>query len=727
MAVEIAGEKRGTWFDHENNAGGGVLDLVQRERRLSIREALEWLRAEFGVEIGTSASTEPYGLGRIVAEYDYRNAGGQLLFQVVRFEPKKFLQRRPDVKGGWIWKLTGIPRVPYRLPQLLKSASEPEKPVFIVEGEKDVLALEALGLVATCNPGGAGKEPKPRKPYKSKWTASFAPFFAKRDVIILPDADEVGRCHAEAIARSLAGSASKIRVVNLPGLPPKGDVSDWLQAGGTRSELEKLAAETAEYGLLGEPDCPPRADREQLWLGIGSDTEIADRVTADLQERFGRIVFCGQFWYYRGTQWEVIPDETLWLTASRYDGAFFKTVNGNLSCVKLNKARLESILACMRPGLMCRDFFDHVAVGINCASGFIRFDDTGDARLEAHSPDHRCRHTLPGRWPKAFAEEERRTLLLERLLDGCFKDDGDKREKADLLAEIAGIAALGLATKIIRPKALVLKGELAENGKSQVLDVLRSLLPRSAISAISPARFDDRTFICHLDGKLLNAPDELAGGDAIASEVFKQIITGEPLTVRDVYKSAFEFRPVAQHVYGTNNLPTFRGGMDRGVRRRLMILTFNRVIPVEERIDHIGLKIGEQEANLLLDWAVQGASRVIARQAFAEPPSSAEALRDWMLSSDPVLSWLESEAVLCPSNASLCEVKTSTAYGHFRRWAIDEGHSQDKLPAINGFSQRVLAGAAEKGVRKKRTSKGSVFIKLKCIDVGISYCGNRLR
>ena len=66
--------------------------------------------------------------------------------------------------------------------------------------------------------------------------------------------------------------------------------------------------------------------------------------------------------------------------------------------------------------------------------------------------------------------------------------------------------------------------------------------------------------------------------------MFKQIITGEPLTVRDLYKSAFEFRPVAQHVYATNNLPSFKGGMDRGVRRRLMILSFNRVIPVQERV-----------------------------------------------------------------------------------------------------------------------------------------------
>ena len=294
-----------------------------------------------------------------------------------------------------------------------------------------------------------------------------------------------------------------------------------------------------------------------------------------------------------------------------------------------------------------------------------------------------------------MSEERRKASLLEKLLEGCFRNDGDKQAKIDLLAEVAGIAALGLATKLIKPKALVLKGELAENGKSQVLDVLRSLLPRSAVSSISPARFDDRTFTCHLDGKLLNAPDELASGDAIASEVFKQIITGEPLTVRDLYKSAFEFRPVAQHVYATNNLPSFKGGMDRGVRRRLMVLCFNRVIPAAERIDHIGLRIGREEPDLLLDWAVGGASRVIARQAFAEPPSSTEALRDWMLSSDPVLGWLESGSVRFAADGRY-RMRTKTAYSYFRQWAIEEGYPQDKLPAVNGFSQRVVAAAAER-------------------------------
>ena len=71
-----------------------------------------------------------------------------------RRHPKTFRQRRPDGKGGWIWNLKGVPRVPYHLPDLIAAKTDQ---VFVVEGEKDADALAQMGLVATCNSGGAGK------------------------------------------------------------------------------------------------------------------------------------------------------------------------------------------------------------------------------------------------------------------------------------------------------------------------------------------------------------------------------------------------------------------------------------------------------------------------------------------------------------------------------------------------------------------------------------------
>ena len=138
----------------------------------------------------------------------------------------------------------------------------------------------------------------------------------------------------------------------------------------------------------------------------------------------------------------------------------------------------------------------------------------------------------------------------------------------------------------------------------------------------------------------LNATDELSSG-AVASDIFKTVITGQPVQGRDVYSSVVEFRPMAQHIFGTNRLPKFTGGMDRGVQRRLLPLTFNRVIPKEQRIENIGLRIAEEEPDLLLAFAVAGAQRLIRQRDFTIPASSREALQQWLYRDNPVLAWVE--------------------------------------------------------------------------------------
>jgi len=168
-----------------------------------------------------------------VAQYSYHDEAGKLILQVVRFEPKDFRQRRPKPGGGWDWSVKGVRVIPYRLRDLI---ANPSKPVVIVEGEKDVDNLKTLGILATCNAGGAGK-----------WTADHAQHLQGRHCAILADNDDAGRNHAQQVAQSLAGLAASIRIVNLPNLPPKGDVSDWLAAGGTKDELIAILKAAEEW------------------------------------------------------------------------------------------------------------------------------------------------------------------------------------------------------------------------------------------------------------------------------------------------------------------------------------------------------------------------------------------------------------------------------------------------------------------------------------------------
>ena len=194
---------------------------------------LRQLAAHLGVAVDSEQRSRCKPSNDIPATYDYLDEKGRLLFQVVRRPGKRFYQRRPGVKGGWISNLDGVRRVLYHLPDLL---ARPEESVFIVEGEKDVETLRERGILATTNPGGAGT-----------WQDKYSEILRDRDVVIVPDNDESGHKHAECVARSLAGTAASIKVVRLPELSEKGDVSDWLASGHTIDELQAVVETTAPW------------------------------------------------------------------------------------------------------------------------------------------------------------------------------------------------------------------------------------------------------------------------------------------------------------------------------------------------------------------------------------------------------------------------------------------------------------------------------------------------
>lgn len=208
----------------------------------------ENIRAALGMTSQNSLADSPNGNGsaarRIIATYDYVDESGSLLFQVLRYEPKDFRQRRPDGAGGYIYNLNGVRRVLYSLPELLEA--DPAITVYVTEGEKDADALRERGLVATCNASGAGK-----------WSDEYSEVLRGRRVALLQDNDRAGREHVKKAAASLCGRAASIKIVELPGLPYKGDIFDWLTSGGTIEELYQLTENALLYQCGEEPNEAP--------------------------------------------------------------------------------------------------------------------------------------------------------------------------------------------------------------------------------------------------------------------------------------------------------------------------------------------------------------------------------------------------------------------------------------------------------------------------------------
>ena len=185
--------------------------------------------------------------GAIVARYDYTDEQGRVLYQVRRHNPKGFSVR--SMTGKALAQGDRYRRIPYRVAELL--GSDPSQTVYIVEGEKDVDRLFIEGLTATCNAFGGGR---------GKWTRGHSRFLRGRNVVILPDNDATGAEHGREVALRLHRVAKSVRVVNLPNLPPKGDVSDWFNAGHDSNDLAEIVAATPIWkpgrDRLPEPERP---------------------------------------------------------------------------------------------------------------------------------------------------------------------------------------------------------------------------------------------------------------------------------------------------------------------------------------------------------------------------------------------------------------------------------------------------------------------------------------
>jgi hypothetical protein len=192
-----------------------------------ICSAKGWKSSDLFAKSNSNGSQTRKSSPRIVAEYDYRDEHGELLYQNIRYQPKDFRVRRPDGNGGWIWNLDGVRRVLYRLPEVIAASD-----VLFVEGEKDADTGKALGITSTTS-GAVGS-----------WREEFEEPLRGKRITIIPDADTPGRKHALRIAASFAGKVESVKVLELPGAK---DLSAWLERGGTRDALLELIHAAPEW------------------------------------------------------------------------------------------------------------------------------------------------------------------------------------------------------------------------------------------------------------------------------------------------------------------------------------------------------------------------------------------------------------------------------------------------------------------------------------------------
>ena len=391
----------------------------------------------------------------------------------------------------------------------------------------------------------------------------------------------------------------------------------------------------------------------------------------------------GELWKYDGVQWKVFLDNELRQLVHNLDQK--KTITGKV--IQASKQFVDGCLfelmsMCANPG-----FFEKQPIGVNCQNGFLQITKKTEPKLLKHDPNHRQRFVIQANWNPH--NKEVISGYLKTLLIGCFADEQEvvRIQFIRLIRQILGVAVCGISTKLSNPICFVLYGPSASNGKSQILELIRSLLPKKSCCTIPPADLGKEQYLIELVGKMANLSDELSGANAIKSDKLKAVITGDTVSGKRVYKPVCSFKPNAIHIFATNVLPNFKGGIDAGINRRVKVIPFNRAIPKKERIPRIAEKIISNEKDQLLNFAISGAMDVVNNDGYMIPENVNETTQQWFEDSDIIVFWFSESNLhkLCEVNS---KVTLTDAYLSFRSDAESLGEKLF-IPTRTRFSQQI--------------------------------------
>lgn len=583
---------------------------------------------------------------RQVATYPYVDENGDLLYEVVRYEPKDFRQRKPDGKGGWEWKLNGTRRVLFELPDVL-AAIEAGLPVYVVEGEKDVRAAQRAGQVATCNVGGAGK-----------WNPAYTAFLRGAHVRIVADNDDAGRAHAAKVAAELADVAAEVKVLRSP---HHKDLADHLGAGLSLDDLEPLPA---------DPD-PPTGDTTRAGgdaLPSFTDDANARRFVAEHGHLVRYVPQWGVWLLWDGKRWArdwadrvkerarqtarnihidalTIGDTDLRKRALRHAE---RTLNKNALDAMVVLSKSHGDVPVQADDLDADPYLFNVQNGtLDLRTGTLRPADPRDhlTKMAGTHYDHTA--TCP-RFEQFLA-----TIL----------PDPDVRA---FVQELVGYSLTGCVGEQI----LVFGHGTGANGKSTLLNVLLELMGeygRPAEPDLLLVRDNAHpTGVADLQGARLVVSSEIEQGRKLAEATVKQLTGGDRIKARYMRQDFFEFSPTHKIIVAANHRPVVRG-TDHAIWRRIRLIPFATVIDKTDQDPNLPVSL-RSELPGVLRWAVDGCLRW-QQHGLSEPEAVMAATADYRAEQDLIGAFIQERCLTNPSASAYAK----DLYAAYTDWADDQG------------------------------------------------------
>ena len=618
------------------------------------------------------------------AVYDYTDENGVLLYQKVRYEPKKFLQRRPSPDGHWIWGLDEgeyaqsqdgdwspvrdwtaataqrktFPalktRVLYHLPDVLAAAAEGGT-VFNCEGEKAADAVRSLGLVSTTAGMGA-----------KKWRAGHTQALAGARVVVIPDADEEGRLHGETVIAALRKSGIECCTCRLPGLPEKGDAYDAVKNGLDADTLTELAADA--FARREE------TETQELYREQAPDFHLTDMGNAErLSHRHAGAILS-----VRGGRGLMAYDSdrgifsTDGVIAQRYATETVRSIYAEASeADDITQRRLlaeharrsesrNAISAMLHMAEPLRELeawledFDADPELLNVRNGVVSLTD---GKLHPHDPKYRMTRSCTA----AYLDTPCPTWKahLQRIFDG-------NQDRIAFVQRLFGYSATGYS----REQVFVVCYGGGANGKGVTLNTVRTILgdygASPAFTTFTMHRNDAiRNDLAALAGARLVTTAENRPGQTLDDGVIKQVTGCDPISARFLHCEHFTFVPGFVILLSTNHKPRVEVA-DYAMKRRVILLPFDVTIPPQEWDRNMETKL-LAERDGILAWIVRGAMLYLAYGL--EPPEDVTAATEqYREELDPLASFAESLTFDEKAWTTAADLRSA-----LERWGREEG------------------------------------------------------
>lgn len=611
---------------------------------------------------------------RIEAVYNYVSCNGQYAFTKLRLAGKRLRYGiLRDDRFNY-----GLPRntprkslkAIYGNVNAIKEAIKEGKPVFIVEGEKDVDTMTQQGYTAftygSC----------------TDWQIEFAEAVRGAEVIVLADNDEAGIGVANTIVQDVQGIAKSVRmIVPVPDVP-KADISDYFQAGHSKQEFEQMINAVTEERR--ERATQPQTSQNMTLQEKLRDLHAEQYETSD--KGFGCLfadVFKDkhrynptrkEFMNYDGIKWVDDPEglnarrsaKELSDALAKYaigvdpEGKYLREVTPLYNLRNRNNMLQDSrdVRFFTNKQLDTDDYL------LNVQNGTL--DLSGDQpELLDHSPDMLLSKVCNVEYDPAATCEEWDKFLLE-----IMQGDVDK------IRYLQKIAGLSLTGNTEQEACFILYGSTTRNGKSTFCETLIHLLGDYALT-MKPETLavkqnsDSRQAsgdVARLAGCRFCNASEPPKRMLLDTALLKSLTGRDSITARLLYQSEFCFIPKFKLVMNTNYLPTvtddtvFSSG-------RMQIITFDRHFEANEQDKHLKERLcAPKELSGILNWCIEGL-RLYRQQGLEPPKAVRDATEAYRSDSDKIGNFIKECLTKTGKNSSAGDI-----YEVYSKWCDDNGY-----------------------------------------------------